>query len=83
MPFWRMMPFWGMMTMIEKKLYICDKCKTAYTSEEECKECEEGHVPAKRVRDQKYVSIANDKTGYPTYVSLVMEDGRIIRFRRC
>jgi hypothetical protein len=74
--------FWRTM-MTEKKLYICDKCKTPYSSEKECKACEAGHVPAKRVRDQKYVAIANDHTGYPTYVSLVMENGMIVRYRRC
>lgn len=71
--------------MTEKQVprFMCDKCGTCYAFAEDALRCEEGHVPAKRVRDQKYVSIASDKTGYPTYVSLVMEDGRIVRFRRC
>ena len=69
--------------MKEKKLYICEKCKTAYANADECKKCEESHIPAKRVRDQKYVAIENDRTGYPTYVSLVMQDGNIVRYRRC
>lgn len=69
--------------MTEKKLYICEKCKTAYANVKDCQKCEEGHKPAKRIRDQKYIAISNDHTGYPSYVSLVMEDGVIIRFRRC
>lgn len=69
--------------MIEKKLYICDKCGTSYATPEACETCENGHVPAIRIRSQKYVAMNADKTGYPTYVSLVMEDGRIVRFRRC
>lgn len=69
--------------MTEKHQYVCDKCGTAYATPDACKTCEEGHIPAKRVRDQKYVALANDHTGYPTYVSLVMGDGRIVRFRRC
>ena len=71
--------------MIERPIprYMCEKCGTYYTLAEDALRCEEGHVPAKRVRDQKYVAIANDRTGYPTYVSLVMEDGKIIRYRRC
>ena len=69
--------------MKEKKLYICKKCKTAYASDKDAQICEDSHVPAKRVRDQKYVAIANDRTGYPTYVSLVMQDGNIVRYRRC
>ena len=69
--------------MTEKKLYVCEKCKTAYSCEKECLNCENGHKPAKRVRDQKYVALGVDSTGYPTYVSLVMSDGAIVRFRRC
>ena len=69
--------------MTEKHLYVCDKCGTAYATPEAAATCESGHWPAVRIRSQKYVAIANDRTGYPTYVSLVMGDGRIVRFRRC
>ena len=69
--------------MTEKHLYVCDKCGTSYATPEACEACENGHLPAIRIRSQKYVSIANDKTGYPTYVSLLMNDGKIVRFRRC
>lgn len=71
------------MTEKQAPRFVCDKCKTCYANAEDALRCEEGHVPAKRVRDQKYVAITADHTGYPTYVSLVMGDGRIIRFRRC
>ena len=69
--------------MTEKHQYVCDKCGTAYATPEACQTCESGHVPAVRIRSQKYVAITADQTGYPTYVSLVMGDGRIVRFRRC
>ena len=69
--------------MTEKKLYICEYCRTPYSNEKDCIKCEMGHKPAKRVKEQKYVSLGMDHTGYPTYVFLTMADGTVKQFRRC
>lgn len=68
--------------MKEQKLYICELCNTSYNSKEKCRECEKGHKKAMEVVDQIFISINNNNRGYPTYITVKMADGEIVKHHR-
>ena len=68
--------------MKEQKLYICELCNTSYNSKEKCRECEQGHKKAMEVVDQIFISINNNNKGYPTYITVKMADGEIVKYHR-
>ena len=68
--------------MREKMLFVCDFCGTKYTDKCKCEECEKGHKKPKKVKSSKYVSIFDNKPGYPTYIMVEMSDGTSQKYKK-
>ena len=60
--------------MIEKKLYVCEKCNTSYNEKRKAEECESSHKTIKSVVDARYQSITSNATGIPTKVCIRFTD---------
>lgn len=61
--------------MKEVKHYICEICGTEYNDEKKCEACESGHCKPVKIMKAKYLSIDNNKKGYPVSIIVKMEDG--------
>lgn len=68
--------------MIKQELYICEHCRTQYKEKRACADCEKSHIQPIRIDDCKFVSIKNDKSGYPISVTIMMENGLTREYRR-
>ena len=70
--------------MKEIKLFQCSFCKTNYSNEQQCKECEDNHKAPSRSKIicEKYYSKGIDHTGYPAVISVIMDDGVSVKFKR-
>lgn len=68
--------------MKELKLYQCEICGTQYKNKADCKECEKRHIKAKKITDTRYLNFKNDNTGYPVSITVEMEDGFTITYKR-
>lgn len=68
--------------MKEVKHYICEVCGTEYTDKKKCTDCEKGHKKPVEITHASYVSITNDRTGYPLRITVKMLDGSEHTYRR-
>lgn len=68
--------------MIERKLYVCELCGTQYKEKLRCKTCEESHVKPLEIKDCKYISIDNNRKGYPTHLHVKMGDGTVQIYKK-
>lgn len=68
--------------MKEKKLYVCEVCKTEYESKFACQKCEKNHKFGEKVIRGRHLSIKQDATGYPVTIEVVMTDGETVRYRK-
>lgn len=62
--------------------YICEICGTEYKDKKTCMECEKGHHTPKKIAGATYVSIKNDRSGYPMRVHVEMSNGETITYKR-
>lgn len=62
--------------------YICEICGTEYNDESVCTKCEKGHRAAKCISGSRYLSMSQDKSGYPLTIDIMMDDGKTIRYKR-
>lgn len=62
--------------------YICEVCGTEYRNPATAKACEGGHKKAVEVIGYRYRPISDDKTGYPQTVTVRMDDGKTLVFKR-
>lgn len=68
--------------MKEKKLYVCEHCGTAYNSKEQCRKCEGNHKKVKRLDKVEYAPITGDETGYPKSITVELDNGDKVKYKR-
>lgn len=68
--------------MKELKLYQCEICGTQYKVKNECKECEKRHIKPKKINGTRYLNFKDNNKGYPVSISVEMEDGVTITYKR-
>lgn len=66
----------------EIKHYICDICHTEYNSKAQCLECEKSHKTPIKIMREHYISIGQNKAGYPSKIDVEFEDGTILTYKR-
>lgn len=68
--------------MKEKKLYVCEHCGTTYNSKEQCWKCEGNHKKVKRLDRAEYAPITGDETGYPKSITVELDNGDKVKYKR-
>lgn len=68
--------------MKEKKLYVCEHCGTAYNSKAQCGKCEKNHKKVKRLDRAEYAPITGDETGYPKSITVELDNGDKVKYKR-
>lgn len=68
--------------MKETKLYTCEFCGTSYKEKSKCQQCEENHSKPVKIVDAAYASFKGDESGYPKRITVEMEDGEEVEYRR-
>lgn len=63
-------------------LYMCEFCNTQYKNEGEALQCEKNHHKPKEVKRAKYHAAKSDKDGYPDFIEVVFDDGKVIKYKR-
>lgn len=72
----------GKIKMKEIKHYICEICGTEYNDKKRCNNCELGHVRPVEICQARYIAISDNAKGYPLSISIKMEDGKIVIYKR-
>lgn len=67
--------------MKECKLYQCEICNTQYKDRSDCQACERKHVKPKGVKQCKYHGERYSEN-YPDTITVLMEDGKEIKYKR-
>ena len=76
-------------------MFRCARCMHTYSTEEECKKCEESHVKPAKMQTCYFADIKRtDKDGkcwvdessrrpskYPMGINILMEDGKVIEYK--
>ena len=68
--------------MKKTELYACEVCGTQYSEKCKCQECEKSHKKPVEVVRAEYLSVAQNRLGYPYRLHVKMSDGRIVEYRR-
>lgn len=68
--------------MQELKIYRCEFCGTTYSRKIQCQDCERGHRKPRDMKASKYIPISQDKTGYPIYIDVEMDNGKKVRYEK-
>lgn len=68
--------------MIEKKLFVCEYCRTSYATKESCLECEKTHKTPDRILSYEYNPYKVDHSGYPKHIVCEMSDGKRVVYHR-
>lgn len=68
--------------MKEVKLYECGICHTRYNEKIKCTKCESSHVLPKKIIDKRYLSISENKKGYPQTITVEMSNGDKVIYHR-
>lgn len=68
--------------MKKVSLYVCEMCSSQYNDEAKAKECEKNHKKCVNVSSARYLSIGNDKSGYPLSLTVLMDDGVHVTYKR-
>lgn len=68
--------------MKEVKHYICDICNTEYNNKCQCEQCEKSHKKTAKIKAAHYISVTQNKKGYPQKIDVEFEDGEILTYKR-
>ena len=68
--------------MKEKILFECECCHAQYAAKVDAQSCENNHKRVMSVDAEKFLPEKQDASGYPIDVTLIMADGRKIRYTR-
>ena len=68
--------------MKEVKHYICEVCGTEYNEKLKATNCEKSHKKPIEITRANYVSVSNDRTGYPMRITVKMSDGSEHTYKR-
>ena len=62
--------------------YECGCCKTQYADRDAALKCELNHKCPVDIKAVRYLSFANDSTGYPVTIMVRMGDGHLVTYKR-
>lgn len=65
--------------MKKLELFQCEFCGEQYDNEHDCKKCEGNHIYPKGIIAQDYYT-HRDSKNYPHTITVLMEDGKKIRY---
>ncbi len=68
--------------MKKVKHYICEICGTEYNNKNDCVKCEKGHCKPVSIAVARYISMAQNKSGYPVEICVKMDDGKTVTYKR-
>lgn len=68
--------------MKEVKHYICEICGTEYKEKTRAQKCEKSHCKPLEIVKCRYLSIDNNKKGYPLEITVKMDDGTEQKYKR-
>lgn len=68
--------------MKELSLYVCEVCGTQYSDKSACARCENGHRKNLRIVSSRYLSISQDKSGFPMTITIADKDGNTCIYKR-
>lgn len=68
--------------MKQKTLYTCEICHTDYADKLTAQRCEKNHKQKLKIKDARYLSLSQDKSGLPVSVTIETEDGKIATYKR-
>ena len=69
--------------MKELKRYQCEHCGTVYSDKATAKKCESTHKVKGKISKLVHRPVRDDATGYPLYVEVMFEDGKVIKYKKC
>lgn len=67
--------------MKKLELFECEFCREQYDNEHDCKKCEDNHISPKGIIAQDYYTHCDSKN-YPHTITVLMEDGKEIRYAK-
>ena len=62
--------------------YICEICGAEYRDKNTCAECEKGHRTPVSIEKARHIPIRNNKKGYPTAITVKMDNGELVTYKR-
>lgn len=62
--------------------FICEICGTEYSDKARAKRCEMSHRHPAGINTSEWRSIADDATGYPQYVTVSFDNGKIVKYKK-
>lgn len=68
--------------MKEQKIYVCDFCGTQYKDKQKALYCEKFHHSPRNFKNSKYHAASCPGGGYPDYIEIEFDDGKVIRYKR-
>ena len=68
--------------MKEKILYTCEVCSTDYADKAEAKRCEENHKRKLKIVNLRYLTRAQDLSGFPTTITVQSEYGTRVTYKK-
>ena len=68
--------------MKEKVLYTCEVCHTDYADKAGAEMCERNHKRKLKIVDKRYLTRAQDKSGFPITITIQSEDGTQVKYSR-
>ncbi len=68
------------MKVIEK--YRCEVCQTEYTDRKQAEACEKCHNHPVKIIGTRYLSMNQNRAGYPVCITVKMSDGKEIIYKR-
>lgn len=68
--------------MKQVNLYQCETCGTQYADKQMAAFCEENHKMPVTFEATKYISIKNDKSGYPVVITVKFTDGMYLKYKK-
>ena len=71
-----------MVSMKKVEHFICDICGTEYKSSTFCVQYESKHSINPKITQCRYLPITQDSTGYPIAISVKMDDGKTVVYKR-
>ena len=70
-------------TVKELKQYQCEHCGAIYNNKDKAKKCEKSHKVNAEFHKMSYRSVYEDESGYPMYIEVKFEDGKVVKYKKC
>lgn len=68
--------------MKEKVLYTCEICHADYADKAGAERCERNHKKKLKIVDKRYLTRAQDMSGFPISITIQSEDGTRATYKR-